>query len=319
MRDRSPDRTRRQFLAGSAAAAAYGLTLSPFSALAEDATPAVRSAARRVSPTDKLNVAVFGAGARRRTSKASRPRTSSPLLRPAPCRRVVPQVPRRQAVPRLAQAAGSREDDRRGAGGHARPQPRGHLGGAMQLGKHVYCEKPLARSIWEARRMAQVAAETGVATQMGTQGHAFEGTRRAVEVIRIGRHRRRARAARLDRPPRRLVAAGRPPADRDAAGPRRARLGRLARPGARAPLSTRPTRRSSGAGCGTSGPAPSATWASTTSTPPSGRWSSGAPTLRRGPRLRPRHEPPGDCGDRAALEHHRPPASPPAARSRRSR
>jgi len=57
---------------------------------------------------------------------------------------------------------------------------------AMKLGKHVYCEKPLAHSIWEARQMAAVAAETGVATQMGTQGHAFEGTRQAVEVIRSG-------------------------------------------------------------------------------------------------------------------------------------
>ncbi|HEU4751576.1 MAG TPA: Gfo/Idh/MocA family oxidoreductase, partial [Armatimonadota bacterium] len=57
---------------------------------------------------------------------------------------------------------------------------------AMRLGKHVYCEKPLAHSIWEVRQMAKVAAETGVATQMGTQGHAYEGTRRAVEVVRSG-------------------------------------------------------------------------------------------------------------------------------------
>jgi predicted dehydrogenase len=57
---------------------------------------------------------------------------------------------------------------------------------AMKLGKHVYCEKPLAHSIWEARQMAKVAHEKGVATQMGTQGHAYEGTRRAVEVIRSG-------------------------------------------------------------------------------------------------------------------------------------
>jgi predicted dehydrogenase len=57
---------------------------------------------------------------------------------------------------------------------------------AMKLGKHVYCEKPLAHSIWEARQMAEAAAKAGVATQMGTQGHAFEGTRRAVEVFRSG-------------------------------------------------------------------------------------------------------------------------------------
>jgi predicted dehydrogenase len=57
---------------------------------------------------------------------------------------------------------------------------------AMQLGKHVYCEKPLAHSIYEARKMREVAARTGVVTQMGTQGHAMEGSRRAVEVIRSG-------------------------------------------------------------------------------------------------------------------------------------
>lgn len=57
---------------------------------------------------------------------------------------------------------------------------------AMKLGKHVYCEKPLAHSIQEVRRMSQVARETGVVTQMGIQGHAMEGTRRAVEIIRSG-------------------------------------------------------------------------------------------------------------------------------------
>ena len=57
---------------------------------------------------------------------------------------------------------------------------------AMQYGKHVYCEKPLARSIWEARQMASQAAANRVVSQMGTQGHAFEGSRRAVEVIRSG-------------------------------------------------------------------------------------------------------------------------------------
>ena len=57
---------------------------------------------------------------------------------------------------------------------------------AMRRGKHVYCEKPLAHSIFEAREMARVAAQQGVVTQMGTQGHAYEGTRRAVEVLRAG-------------------------------------------------------------------------------------------------------------------------------------
>jgi predicted dehydrogenase len=56
----------------------------------------------------------------------------------------------------------------------------------MRHGRHVYCEKPLAHSIYEARRMRQVAAETGLVTQMGQQGHGMTGTRGAVEVIRAG-------------------------------------------------------------------------------------------------------------------------------------
>ena len=57
---------------------------------------------------------------------------------------------------------------------------------AMKLGKHVYCQKPLTHSIYEARRMREVAHEMKVVTQMGNQGHAFEGARRIVEVFRSG-------------------------------------------------------------------------------------------------------------------------------------
>ena len=57
---------------------------------------------------------------------------------------------------------------------------------AMRRGLHVYCEKPLAHSIYEVRQMRDEAKKAGVVTQMGTQGHAMEGTRRAVEVIRAG-------------------------------------------------------------------------------------------------------------------------------------
>lgn len=57
---------------------------------------------------------------------------------------------------------------------------------AMQLGKHVYCQKPLTHSVYEARRMAETARQQGVATQMGNQAHAGEPIRRAVELVRAG-------------------------------------------------------------------------------------------------------------------------------------
>ncbi len=57
---------------------------------------------------------------------------------------------------------------------------------AIRMSKHVYCEKPLTHSIWEARQLRELAAKHRVATQMGNQGTATNGLRTAVEVIRGG-------------------------------------------------------------------------------------------------------------------------------------
>ena len=57
---------------------------------------------------------------------------------------------------------------------------------ALQLGKHVYCEKPLTYNIWEARQIREAAAKTKVATQMGIQIHAGDNYRRVVELIQTG-------------------------------------------------------------------------------------------------------------------------------------
>jgi predicted dehydrogenase len=54
---------------------------------------------------------------------------------------------------------------------------------AMRAGKHIYCEKPLTHNLWEARQVARVAKETGLATQMGNQGHANDGIRETCEWI----------------------------------------------------------------------------------------------------------------------------------------
>jgi len=57
---------------------------------------------------------------------------------------------------------------------------------AMLQGKHSYCEKPLTHNIKEARLMAKVAKEMGVATQMGNQGHSGGGIRQTCEWLWAG-------------------------------------------------------------------------------------------------------------------------------------
>jgi len=57
---------------------------------------------------------------------------------------------------------------------------------AMRRGKHVYTQKPLTHSIYEARQLTESARKYKVATQMGNQGHSTEGARLTVEWIRAG-------------------------------------------------------------------------------------------------------------------------------------
>ncbi len=57
---------------------------------------------------------------------------------------------------------------------------------AMKMGKHCFCQKPLTQTVAEARQMRQLGKEKNLATQMGNQGSAENGLRRAVEVIQAG-------------------------------------------------------------------------------------------------------------------------------------
>ena len=83
---------------------------------------------------------------------------------------------------------------------------------AMKMGKHVYCQKPLTHSIWEARRLGEIAKEKGVATQMGNQWTAFDPHAQG----RVSDSRRPARhgegSAYLDEPPDLAARRSAPPA-----------------------------------------------------------------------------------------------------------
>jgi predicted dehydrogenase len=56
----------------------------------------------------------------------------------------------------------------------------------IRLGKHVYCQKPLAHSVFECRVLKEAARQHNVCTQMGNQGSAENGLRRAVELVQSG-------------------------------------------------------------------------------------------------------------------------------------
>lgn len=57
---------------------------------------------------------------------------------------------------------------------------------ALDAGKHVYCEKPLTHSIAEVRALRKAAAEKGVITQVGNQGHSSDSIRFFVELVQAG-------------------------------------------------------------------------------------------------------------------------------------
>src|SRR6056297_3685303 len=57
---------------------------------------------------------------------------------------------------------------------------------AMQLGKHVYCQKPLTHSVWEARQLTEAARKYQVATQMGNEGHSNDNVYKVTELIQAG-------------------------------------------------------------------------------------------------------------------------------------
>ena len=194
---------RRTFLQGSAAAAAFTIV-----------APHVLGGPKFVAPSDRVNVALVGAGGRglqnaRELMKLDDVRITAVVdpaehwdLSPFYYKGVAGRLP---AVVEIERHYGKAEpgfrcaqflDFRRmldessdvDAVLCATPD-HSHAVisvAAMKAGKHAYCEKPLTHNIYEARLAARVAEETGVATQMGNQGHSTDGIRETVELLRAG-------------------------------------------------------------------------------------------------------------------------------------
>ena len=236
---------RRDFLRRTTAAA---VALAAPRASSAPATPTRSS----TSPSSASAAAGPPTSARRRRGEHRRP-----LRRERAGRRPRPRAstPRPRTFTRLPQALRPRQAS--STPSSSAPAEHTHAFAtlpALQLGKHVYCEKPLTHNVWEARVIREAAAKAKVATQMGTQIHAGDNYRRVVELIQAGAIGPVTRGPRLGR---RGPGAGSRAEDaeearrhrlRRASGPTesspvaaRARLGPLARPGARRGRSTRST------------------------------------------------------------------------------
>lgn len=168
--------TRRQFLQQSALAASYCVAAGP-------------APAETRSPNEKLNIAVIGAGGRGAANLGSVSSenivalvdVNEDNLGKAAVR--FPRARKYHDFRKLYDEAKSFDAVVVSTTEHTHAfatLP------ALRLGKHVYCEKPLAHTVEEARLVAKTAARAKVATQMGTQIHATDNYRRVVELVQAG-------------------------------------------------------------------------------------------------------------------------------------
>jgi hypothetical protein len=172
--------TRRHFLYSSALAAS---TFSTFSALA-------KSRPHKLGPGEKLRIACVGVGGKGRSDVQHCGKEEIVAL----CDADEGQADRsRKAFPNAKFYSDWRQlldKESKNIDAVVVSTP-DHLhaiiaSAAIKLGKHVYCQKPLTQTVYEARYLRKLAKDYGVVTQMGNQGSSEDGLRRAVEVVQAG-------------------------------------------------------------------------------------------------------------------------------------
>jgi len=142
------------------------------------------------SPNEKLNIAVVGCGGRGGDDLSGVSSENIVALcdvddrRAARAYKAHPKARRFRDFRKMLDAVGREiEAVVVGTPDHTHAPP---AVAAMKMGKHCYCEKPLAHSVYEVRTMREIAQQKKLATQMGTQIHAEPNYRRVVELIQSG-------------------------------------------------------------------------------------------------------------------------------------
>ena len=174
--------SRRYFFYGSLLAGAL-----PKAGFGAATTPSLKSAGYK-SPNEKLNFAAIGSGGQGASNiRAASPTENIVALCDVDDRRAAetfkgfPNATTYRDFRKMLDKEGTNID----ACIVATPDHM-HATAAMwcmERGIHVYVQKPLVRTIWEARQMRAAAAKYKVATQMGNQGYSNEGTRQCAEIV----------------------------------------------------------------------------------------------------------------------------------------
>lgn len=170
--------TRRQFLRTSAIAA--GAAAFANSALARP---------RRISPGDKLNLAIIGAGGRGAANLSEVKSENIVALcdvNEENLNAAAAKHPQARKYTDFRKLYNESKDIDAVVVSTTEHTHAFAVLPALKLGKHVYCEKPLAHTVWQARILAAAAVRAKVATQMGTQIHATDNYRRVVELVQTG-------------------------------------------------------------------------------------------------------------------------------------
>ncbi|HOJ70015.1 MAG TPA: Gfo/Idh/MocA family oxidoreductase, partial [Candidatus Hydrogenedentes bacterium] len=173
--------TRRAFLAAATTTACVAAAAAPNTA---------RVVPRKVSPNEKLNVAGIGVGGKGIHDIMSYKRENVVALCDVDWKRAeeafyrLPEAKKYKDYRKMFDEMGDQIDMVTVATPDHTHAPAAWM--AMKLGKHVYVEKPMAHTIAETRLLTRTARETGVATQMGNQGHSGNGVRDLAEMIWSG-------------------------------------------------------------------------------------------------------------------------------------
>lgn len=178
MNTNNPLLTRRQFLC-SASAAAATLTIVPRHVL---------GGAGNIPPSERINIAGIGVGGQGAHDLGAVEKGNNLVAlcdvdtrRSAASQEKFPEAKRYQDFRKMLDEMGPRID----AVVVATPDHTHAVAAmaAIRHGKHVFCEKPLAHSVYEVRALMKAAKEANVVTQLGNQGHSFDSIRDFCEWI----------------------------------------------------------------------------------------------------------------------------------------